>query len=449
MRNVSAMRSLYLPTLDGFRAVAVGIVFLSHVPISELSPIPGGFGVTIFFVLSGYLITTLLVREHDRSGTVDIKAFVVRRALRILPPLYVALAVGVLLHVLGVVDAPHGLSGIWSQILHFSNYYVAGGGEAILDGTEVTWSLAVEEHFYLLYPFVFALLYRRVGAARTAAFLVVVAGAVLAWRLVYAGGVVDEATFFELAYRTDFRIDSILWGCVLALAMNPMERTARRFRTEELLLGVLAVLLAATILPQGDWYKGTVRFTLQPVLLMGVFWIVVSNPRLLVHRVFESRPMKWLGKVSYTLYLTSHAITIVAFREIAGVGWRLDTDFRGSGIERELLLAFVVSVVGSLLVAWLMERLIERPLLGVRRRWRTAETHVPGPFDDGADQAAWFDWVPSVLPPVDGGTRSRPLDGQAIVPAPRPAVPRPGPRRPLEVPQQPATTTAGSAPLGD
>lgn len=372
----------YIPTLDGFRTIAVGIVFVSHLPLSQLSPVPGGFGVTVFFVLSGYLITTLLQRERESTGTVSYRDFMIRRALRILPPLYIALTLGLLLHVGGIVDAPNGLAGTWSQLLHFANFYVASGGDAILDGTEVTWSLAVEEHFYLVYPLAFVLLLRWGGVRRAVGVLVGVCVVVLAWRLVYAGGSVDDAKFFELAYRTDMRIDSILWGCVLALAANPLKRAATNNRRDFALIAVIGVALLMTIYPQSNWYKGTIRFTLQPILLAATYYLVVSNPKLLVHRLLDSAPMRYLGRLSYTLYLTSqyltsHVITIVCFREIAGVGWREDVSLFGDAGTGNLIAATVASVVLSIVVAALMERLVEQPIARLRRRWRHDRVEQP------------------------------------------------------------------------
>src|SRR4051812_40780121 len=158
-RNVS----MHIPSLDGIRAVSFLLVFLAHAGLAHL--LPGGFGVTIFFFLSGYLITTLLRIEFDVTGSISLRLFYLRRILRILPPFYLILALATLLAFVGVLKAPLLPLGVLSQALHFSNYYAAHNGYyGLAAGTGVYWSLAVEEHFYLVFPLAYLLLRRRLPA---------------------------------------------------------------------------------------------------------------------------------------------------------------------------------------------------------------------------------------------------------------------------------------------
>ncbi|MFM7320022.1 MAG: acyltransferase family protein, partial [Armatimonadota bacterium] len=154
-----------IPSLDGIRAISFLIVFLAHAGFYD--KVPGGMGVTIFFFLSGYLITTLLRVELDTTGTLDLRRFYLRRVLRIFPPFYAFLAVSLLAAFLWVVPTKVTWEGVGAQILYLYNYYaIVRGPEGIPPGTDVYWSLAVEEHFYLVFPFAYLLLHRRVADGR-------------------------------------------------------------------------------------------------------------------------------------------------------------------------------------------------------------------------------------------------------------------------------------------
>src|SRR5450432_3214918 len=144
--------ALHIPSLDGLRAVSFLIVFVSHAGLSGI--VPGYFGLSVFFFLSGYLITTLLRLEFDRAGDISFKQFYLRRALRIFPPFYVVLGVAYFLTVIGFLGGSLWTSAVLAQCFHFTNYYVIRHGwwDGIAPGTWVYWSLAVEEHFYFFFP---------------------------------------------------------------------------------------------------------------------------------------------------------------------------------------------------------------------------------------------------------------------------------------------------------
>jgi peptidoglycan/LPS O-acetylase OafA/YrhL len=178
-----------IPSLDGIRAVAVSLVFFAHGGADSL--VPGGLGVTIFFVLSGYLITTLMRIEHARSGGISYRSFYLRRLLRLMPPLSIVVAAAGLLALASVIDGGFTPGGLFSALFYFGNYYVISHDfDGMPAGLGVVWSLAIEEHYYLLYPPLAALLLRfgRVGLSVTA--LSMFCAAVLAWRcwLVAHGG---------------------------------------------------------------------------------------------------------------------------------------------------------------------------------------------------------------------------------------------------------------------
>src|SRR4029077_21192748 len=153
---IAQHRDLHIPSLDGLRALSFLIVFLAHAGLDRV--VPGGFGVTVFFFLSGYLITTLMRIEAERTGKVSLKNFYLRRALRILPPFYIVFVAATIFGEIGFLrgDVRPRLLPVALQAMHLSNYWIAAKGwSGIATGTGVYWSLAVEEHFYLLFPAIF------------------------------------------------------------------------------------------------------------------------------------------------------------------------------------------------------------------------------------------------------------------------------------------------------
>ena len=172
-----------IPSLDGFRAVSVLIVMLSHAGFGHI--IPGGLGVTIFFFLSGFLITTLLRSELGQTGTISIPNFYVRRFLRLGPPLVVVLSIAYGLVFLGLQPGGASWGGFLAQLLYFANYYglFFDPGNSIPLGSGVLWSLAVEEHFYLVYPLLFLWISRRLDDKFVAWVFVTFCVCILLWRI--------------------------------------------------------------------------------------------------------------------------------------------------------------------------------------------------------------------------------------------------------------------------
>jgi peptidoglycan/LPS O-acetylase OafA/YrhL len=186
-----------IPSLDGLRALSVLIVFGSHAYFYGMSMedvsayyttdpgfvLPARFGVTVFFFISGYIITTLMRSEFEKSGTVSFRNFYLRRVYRIFPPLYIVLIVAALLTWAGLLKSNVALSAVMAQIFHFTNYYaLLIGKDSFFQGTKLLWSLAVEEHFYLGFPLLFLLLARRLSYKQLAFCLAVICLVVLGWR---------------------------------------------------------------------------------------------------------------------------------------------------------------------------------------------------------------------------------------------------------------------------
>src|SRR3954469_22872781 len=198
---------------DGIRAVAIGLVLFSHSVIydefNSLRPVglnAGFAGVAVFFVLSGFLITTLLLREEDRTGQISLPLFYMRRALRLFPALWLYLLVVGGICLAGGLPA-HPWHSFVSSLLYIRN--LVGRGHE----TDHLWSLSIEEQFYLLWPVALIALRRRNGARLCLALGVL--AAVTVWRIYAAQtGLASDGALYT---RSDFRFDAPLFGCALAL----------------------------------------------------------------------------------------------------------------------------------------------------------------------------------------------------------------------------------------
>ena len=347
----------YIPSLDGIRAVAVLIVFLSHAGVKF---VPGGFGVTVFFFLSGYLITTLLRREHDRTNRIDFKKFYMRRVLRILPPFYLVLflAVGAS-WLVGIYSefSPKQLEAFLSQFFHYSNYHnVQYGNQYMALGTEVYWSLAVEEHFYLLFPLLYMLLRRfKLGPSQQACVFLGLCMLVLLWRclLVFGMGAVYERVFFA----TDTRIDSILFGCAMAVAGNPAMGQDRQIPERVLkyiLLPLGFAMLLATLLFRVDYLRDTFRYSIQGVALYPIFIAAIRFPEWGLFKVLNWNWVRFVGVLSYSLYLVHFVVIKVLNTTMPGLG------FVATG---------VVSLAISLVISYGIYRLAEIPAAKLKRKF--------------------------------------------------------------------------------
>jgi len=293
-----------IPSLDGWRAISILVVFLGHIGFGHV--IPGGLGVTIFFFLSGYLITSLMLAEVQKTGRLNIRHFYYRRFLRLMPTLFLTLAIVYLLVGVGLLGGRATLKGLAAQVFYFSNYYTLffDPGETLPNGTAILWSLAVEEHFYIAYPLLFSILGARCSRKQLAAVFVLVCIGVLGWRLHLVGqpGFSAERTY----YATDTRLDSILWGCVFALAWNPLASAQvvakMRFRDYALVALAFAAQLFA-LLVRNPAFRESARYSIQGVALMPLFYYSITNSRHLLFRYLNAATLQWIGKASYSIYL--------------------------------------------------------------------------------------------------------------------------------------------------
>ena len=284
--------------LDGLRALAVATVILFH-----LSPggLPGGYvGVDVFFVISGFLITALLLRERKDSGTIRLGAFWARRARRLLPALFLLLLVcGAAAWLVRGDVLVHLGRQLLGAATFSSNWVAIGSGQSYFDETTPElfrnlWSLAVEEQFYLVWPFVILLLAlvraRWVRVAVVA--LLAVASAAAMWSVFVPGA---DAT--RVYYGTDTHAFGLAIGAVLALGAW---RLGPRVGTVVGLFGVAGIVAAAVLLPADA--SVTYRGGLFAVAVASALAILgaISSP---LGRALDVAPLRWVGRRSYGLYL--------------------------------------------------------------------------------------------------------------------------------------------------
>ena len=309
---------------------------MSHAGLGRI--VPGGLGVTVFFFLSGALITTLLRLERERHGRVNLSAFYLRRALPILPPLYLTLALVAALMATGLIGTSLHPAGLGLDVLFLTNY--AG----VLGTTSTTpiplWSLDVEEHFYLLFPALFIILGR---ARRPAIVLAAICVLVLLVRAAsFAAGWQDD-----IYYWSHTRIDSIVFGAILALWQNPV-LDERAWRPGAVHVALAAGVILLTLAVRGPFFRETVRYSLQGVALFVLFSAAIQA-RGPVATLLNGRALRMVALLSYTLYLIHFPLLAVT---------------------EKLPAPFAVALAYLLAFAWAagLYLLVERPLARWRKR---------------------------------------------------------------------------------
>ncbi len=357
-----------LPSLDGLRACAVALVFVAHAGFGHR--VPGGFGVTLFFVLSGYLITGLLLAEHESFGRIDLPRFYLRRALRLLPPLFAVIAVTGLLAAAGVSAGQFTPLGLAAATFHFGNYHlIFNDFSGMPAGLGVLWSLAVEEHFYLLFPPWLALMLARHHRRQLARRVLIACLVILGWRLWLQHRGVSEAW---LTMATDTRADAILAGCLLALVVDPFGGQARPWPTARaaVLLATAALLLLATLLWRDEAFRLGWRYSLQAVAVLPLLHFAVTHAEWPIFRWLQSTPMAWIGQRSYGIYLVHHVI-------LEGIARHWP--------EATSAALLVAGVALTLPVAALLHATIEAPCSRLRRRLQATGQEIPSPVPAPTD----------------------------------------------------------------
>ena len=304
MSNPALKQSTYIPTLDGWRALSIGLVILHHSQVRCTVPILGPLlqilanfgevGVELFFAISGLLICSRLLDEESRSGRINVKGFYTRRFFRILPAAIFYLLVVAILAVFHVI--PLFPLDWFGALLFFRNYamlfeYLHHSPLALHWYTGHFWSLSMEEHFYLVLPGVLVI-FRGLRLWVLAG----LAGAVAIWRSILAHILHRQ---YQFNFRTDTHVDALLIPAMIALALYPFMRNqaARRYipAWSFPLLIAIEIGLLTTRVP--------FFFTLQALIIPLLILSTVLHPNTMQGRILETRPLRWIGWISYSLYL--------------------------------------------------------------------------------------------------------------------------------------------------
>lgn len=281
------MKNSHIPQLDSVRAFAIIPVVIYHL-VRPLAP--GGFiGVDLFFVLSGYLITGILLREYAVAGRVDLKNFYWRRALRLFPALLAFLAVSLLIQFWSFGASRRELSQLLLRegmaLSYLSNWFAAHDPGS-LGPLLFTWSLSVEEQFYLIWPVCLLALLRRARVSVTKVALAAILFVQLERAAIFFAGI-DGSRIY---YGTDTRADALLAGCLLAVV--GAERVASKAGTV-LAAGVLCAQVALLEFGSSFALLGA------PFVTAVAGALFVAGAERSSWRIFRARPLVWTGRVSY------------------------------------------------------------------------------------------------------------------------------------------------------
>lgn len=292
----------HIPGLDGLRALSVLIVVIAHMGFEHI--VPGGFGVTVFFFISGFLITRLLLAESESKGKVKLGKFYMRRIVRLYPALLFMLYITSCFYIIFKFGYPAPME-IAAGVGYFTNVFQVisrmGGELPFMPWTHL-WSLAVEEHFYLGFP-ILVVLFRKNWRNLARVLVTVIIGAAL-WRSYIAFGTNLPAADYNYM-MTDARIDSLAWGCLLSVILH-VSGSAVRYKS---FIGLLPTLvgfagLAASFLIRDDSFRYTLRFSVQGfsiflLILNLYYWRALG----FAFSILEWKPLAYIGTISYALYL--------------------------------------------------------------------------------------------------------------------------------------------------
>jgi peptidoglycan/LPS O-acetylase OafA/YrhL len=347
-QGFSWLRRGRIPALDGIRAVSITLVVIAHAVGTGVLPmnvrvvgVAADVGVRSFFVLSGFLITTLLLRELEREKTISLAGFYVRRAFRIFPAFYTYLFVIGAFSLIGMVEL------LEYDLLAAASYTTNFHAERSW-WTGHLWSLAVEEQFYVIWPLVLVTL----GLMRAWWFAAAAVIAAPLLRVALWYGMPEHRALADQAFPLVF--DALACGCLLAFAAPRIarsERCARIFASRW--FWVLPLVCIAGLLVRNPLIRYGIAMSAANLAIAAIIIRCVACPERRVTRVLELRPFVWLGTLSYSLYL-----------------WQQLFLNRHSDLW---IHQFPLNIGLALLAAMGCHYLIERPCLRFADRWRTAE----------------------------------------------------------------------------
>jgi peptidoglycan/LPS O-acetylase OafA/YrhL len=349
--------------LDAMRAIAVLLVVLAHLKIRN---IPGGSGVTIFFVISGFIITKLMIREFELTSKFSLLSFGMRRFLKIFPPLFAIIILPSL-----VIHFTLGNEWIDSKVILRQTFFIynwhnmSSGSSGAIPGSEVVWSLSIEEQFYICLAVIWFFLHRRKSPEKTLMYITASVWllSTLARSLYSLENLVRDLTdnVPRIYYGTDTRASSLAAGVILALILQNRSGSRSLDKVNELIKSRYSFWLAigifvASLLFRDPFFRDTLRFTIQELATMLVIGGALNEgswPRI-IRKIAERRVVSLIGLSSYCIYL-SHLILI---------------NFGSKVVELESIVGKFLLFVVSMLVGIVAYLTLDKPFEKVRSRYR-------------------------------------------------------------------------------
>jgi peptidoglycan/LPS O-acetylase OafA/YrhL len=359
--------------VDALRAFAVALVVVAHAGLGNV--IPGGSGVTIFFAISGFIITHTVLREVGRTRQFSSSQFYLRRAIKIVPPFMVIVIVPTILY--GLRYYVH-TGDVLTQAFFVFNW-IAYKPHSVLPGTDVVWSLAIEEQFYIVFALLWLVALRlrnwRAVVIWSAVLAVVVA---TVERLILAA---DPANSNRIYYGTDTRLDSIAWGVLVAFAYDAWTRSATRPRimarlSRDSTLVIAVAVYVGTLVLRDGLFRDTFRYSFQALAACALvlYGLVPGDGRLRVwfYKVSSNRVVSLVGLASYSIYLV-HNVAGLWLGSVLG------------DLPRSIRIPIVCAVGIGLGI--LIYQLVEIPAQRIGRRLRRREL-TPAAAVDGTGRPA-------------------------------------------------------------
>ena len=321
----------YQPALDGLRAIGITAFVLGHAGLMtdqpQLKPLAWWMGVDMFFVISGFLITSLLLRERARTDRVDLRAFYVRRVSRLYPLIVAVVSIAIVQRLVrpNAVATP-SWSSIVSMALYYSNFQQLAHPPDMYSAWGPLWSLAIEEQFYLLWPITLVvLLGRSHKLVRSIVFVCVIAVAMWVWRAYSWLGVSTSGSDFgalarawQTFYFSSFhRPDGLFIGCAAALLLalagsrrvDTVIRVVHRLRYLAI-TGVVILAVAAAVDGHSGW-QVCWGLSLFNVLMTAIIVDLVTDRTSVPSKILSCRPMQWVGRRTYGIYVLHLALLML------------------------------------------------------------------------------------------------------------------------------------------
>ena len=350
------MKSRHYPAIDGLRGISILCVVLSHAGNGWEHIFPGTLGVMLFFVISGFVITRLLLQEIALKNTIALKKFYLLRVLRLMPALmlYLSIFVPLLLFLGADITSVHVLSGL----VYMANYYHIFVGYPEYNPMPILWSLAVEEHFYLLFPLCLSLLhpYPRMLLCLLMVYVITV----LVWRYWLYFHCFTDALWIcghkerIRAQGSDAIMDVIVYGIIVALLDRFYPETIQKIARRRLVVCSALLLLIFCVTIRSPAFRETLRYSMEgfasALLLTGIvygdyFKKILGHPLLV-----------YIGKISYALYLFHFGVLITL------EAWTNSPIFDNITIITYILLSFALAIA---CYHW-----VERPIQQIRQNYR-------------------------------------------------------------------------------